>query len=303
VPLGGACTTGTPGESSGYDDCAAGLYCVQNVCHDICGFDGSVEAACAAGYNCTRYANTFANGDDDPIAGICNPGCDPLTQTKIGTSPPQSCGAGNGCYLVSSPTDTVAVCARAGVVMHDRDITGSVYANSCVPGAQSRRKNQISQTIQCGGLCNVTDVSMGVNTAAEDGEATASTTDIDTCQGTWGAAPPSDGTAGESCRYWWARESFDNLSAFSNTVGWCFKHAVFQYDTNGDTFPDAPFPRCTTLNGADVVPPQNGVPDNLYFWCVAAPPQLLAGAIRSIKQAHANQQPRLDRLVDWNHVP
>ncbi|MBZ0236874.1 MAG: hypothetical protein K8M05_31385 [Deltaproteobacteria bacterium] len=50
--------------------------------------------------------------------------------------------------------------------------------------------------MECGGLCRVVDVYAGANTEIEAGEATVEATDIDTCQDTWGAAPPSDGTDG-----------------------------------------------------------------------------------------------------------
>jgi len=301
VALGGACTVGAVGETTGYDNCSAGLYCINSVCSDVCGFDGSANAACASGYNCTRYSDTFANGEDDPVAGICNPGCDPLTQIKSGTSPPAACGANMGCYMLTSQTETIAVCAGAGMVMHNADITGTAYANSCVPGAQPRRKDGATQTVQCGGLCKMVDVS-SANTADEGGQITTSTTDKDNCLGTWGAAPPADGTAGESCRYWWAREPFDALSPYSNSVGWCFKHAVFQFDSNGDMTPDMPFPRCTTLTAGDVVLPVNGTPDNLYFWCVVSPPPMIAGAIHNIKAFHARMEPKADRLIDFSRA-
>ncbi len=298
VQLDGACTVGAVGETTGYDDCAAGLYCINNVCKDVCGFDGSAGAACASGYNCTRYADTFANGEDDPVAGVCNPGCNPLTQERTGGG---TCGANQGCYMLVSQTDTIAVCAGAGTVMHNADIAGQAYANSCVPGAQPRAKDATSQTVQCGGLCNVTDVYMGMNTADEGGRVTASTTDKDQCAASWGASPPADGTAGESCRYWWAREPFENISNFSNTLGWCYKHAIFQYDTDGDMTADAPFPRCITLTTGDVEPPIGNPMHNdaMYFWCIAVPPPMLQGAVRNIKQYHARMEPKIDRLVDY----
>ena len=53
----------------------AGGICIGSdtvgVCRDICGFDGSATAGCPAGEACTPYANLFANGDEDPVAGAC----------------------------------------------------------------------------------------------------------------------------------------------------------------------------------------------------------------------------------------
>jgi hypothetical protein len=261
--LGDSCTMGPAGETTGFDDCKAGLICIGGQCQDICGFDGSPEAACAAGYNCTRYSDLFANGSDDPIAGACAEGCNPVTQLRTGGSP---CPAGQGCYLLTSSTETIAVCAGAGTIGHGELITGTIFANSCLPGLQPRRRDGITQDVECGALCQVTDVYMGVNEADEGGVAPY------TCAAK-GAAAPDDPANGESCRYWWARESFDTLSPFSNTVGWCFKHVAFQYDSDGDSTPDAPFPRCVTLTTGDVVPPIGNPPHNdaQYFWCMALP--------------------------------
>jgi hypothetical protein len=126
----------------------------------------------------------------------------------------------------------------------------------------------------------MTDVYMGVNEADEGGVAPY------TCQAA-GAAAPDDPTNGESCRYWWAREPFEGLSQFSNTLGWCFKHAAFQYDTNGDQTPDAPFPRCITLTTGDIVPPIGNPPHNdaQYFWCAALPdaPALRVDRMRVVR--------------------
>ncbi|HUQ08092.1 MAG TPA: hypothetical protein VM261_36605 [Kofleriaceae bacterium] len=300
--LGAACTVGAVGETTGFDDCQAGLYCINSVCQDVCGFDGSAGAACQSGYNCTRYSDTFANGEDDPVAGICNPGCDPLTQIKSGTNPPAACGTNMGCYMLTSQTEAIAVCAGAGMVMHNADITGQAYANSCVPGAQPRRKDAATQTVQCGGLCKMVDVTSTTNMTDEGGQVTAAAGDKDQCVASWAAAPPADGTAGESCRYWWSREPFDNLSPYSNSVGWCYKHAAFQYDSNGDMTPDRAFPRCTTLTTGDVEPPIGNPPHNdaQYFWCLALPPPMLQGAQHNIKAFHARMEPKADRLIDWS---
>lgn len=269
--LGNACTTGPAGETTGFDDCKAGLICVAGTCADVCGFDGTPEAACESGYNCTRYAGLFANGEEDPVAGACSPGCNPVTQQMTGGG---ACPGGQGCYLLTGQTETIAVCAGAGTLGHGELIVGTAFANSCLPGHQPRRRDGVTQDLECGALCQVIDVYSGVNEADEGGVAPY------TCAAA-GALPPADPTGGESCRYWWAREAFEGLSPYSNTVGWCFKHAGFLYDTNGDMTPDAPFPRCTALTTNDIVPPVGNPPHNdaEYFWCTALPgaPALAAG--------------------------
>lgn len=308
VALGGACTVGAAGETTGFDDCQAGLYCINGECRDVCGLQGQANGTCETGYNCTRYADTFANGDDDPAYGVCNPGCNPVTQIRTGSSPPAGCGANMGCYMLVSQTESIAVCAGAGSVMANNDITGTVYANSCVPGAQPRRKDPNVTTSECGGLCAMVDVYQGMNTQHEGGmdgptPGGGLPDPADNCQTRWGAAPPADGTAGESCRYWWSREPFDTLGTYSNSLGWCFKHAVYDYDPTGGNNPTVDFPRCTTLTTGDVVQPIGDPPHNdaIYFWCHAVP-AMLQNASNGVKKWHARHEPKLDRLVDnWRY--
>ncbi len=261
VAVGGTCTEATEGMP---DDCVAGSVCAGGVCRDICGFDGSSAAECPQGGFCARYEGLFANGEDQPSAGACSPGCDPITQLQHDGNP---CPTGDGCYLLSSATSSIAVCANAGTVAVGAEISGPAFANSCVPGGQPRRRDPATQIIECGGLCRPADVTSTTNMASESGVAP------DSCQARWGTPPPSDGINGESCRYWWAREQVEEITPFSNTVGWCFRHAAFQYDTDGDQMDDAPFPRCIELTTGDVLPPLTNPPHNdaIYFWCAALP--------------------------------
>jgi hypothetical protein len=258
VPLEGACTQGPAGETTGYDDCAAGLYCVNSACRDLCGFDGSPSAACAAGHACTRYSGVFANGEDDPTAGACIESCNPLTQL---THSGDACPANEGCYLLSNTTDTVAVCAYAGTLGHGATITGPAHANTCLPRHMPRLRAQGMNTVECGALCQPAEVYMGHNESSEEGVAPY------TCTAA-GAAPATDPMDGEACFFWWMREPTDDVTAFSNTVGWCFRFAAFQYDSNNDSTPDAPYPRCPTVTTGDVLPPLNGSSDALFFGCV-----------------------------------
>lgn len=277
VALGGACTTGPVGETTGYDDCAAGGICIMGVCKDLCGFDGSATAACAAGMACTRYAGIGANGDDSPVIGVCNESCDPLTQTRIVNGSPESCGQGKGCYLLSNATDTIAVCAGAGTVAHNLPINGTVYANSCVPGHVARQAVQGESAFECASLCKPADVYMGNNEAYEGGNSTVTNyaNMPATCESAGGATVrPEVPTTGESCQYFWTRESTTGLTAFSNTIGWCFNHASWKYDPDGmePINNTADYPRCITTTTGDVIPPNNGTEsDAQYFGCTALP--------------------------------
>ena len=283
----GTCAQGPTRPTTGYDDCAATNTCIGGRCEAICEVSGGTQ--CAGYGDCTRYSGLFANEPDAPTLGACSEGCDPLSQTRFDGG---SCGVNKGCYLLTGADTTAAICAGAGTVGHNQDITGNTFANSCVPGAMPRRKDSSSLTMQCGGLCRPADVTSTMNTSQEAGVGG------DNCVTRWGAAPPADATAGESCRYYWGREPFTTLSPFSNTVGWGFKHAVIQYDSDGDTTPDALVPRCAALTTGDVVPPLDGVFDALSFWCVASP-SMRGRAGGAVKPAWASEQPRLDCFGGW----
>lgn len=251
----GLCTLG----DAGVDDCVGGTVCSGTTCSPVC--DTANPSACGLD-NCVAYAGLYEDMNGDHFAGACVEACDPLTQLRTSGMP---CPSNQGCYLLSSMEGTTSVCANAGTRMHNAIITGPAYANSCVPGAMPRPR--FDGGSECGGLCRPADVTVGVNTASEGGVG------ADSCQTRWGAAAPSDLSNGESCRYYWAQESAPTLTRFSNTVGFCFKHAAWLYDSNGDMTRDTPYPRCTTVTEGDLLPPIENPPGNdaLYFFCIARP--------------------------------
>lgn len=306
VALGGTCTRGPDGQTTGYDTCAAGNICIGpatgGICQDICGFDSSANAACAAGQACTRYQNTFANAMEEPIAGACNPTCQPVTQLRDDNNMP--CPAGQGCYTLTSATDTTAVCARTvqwpdpmgGTMLvtlgHNEAIPGSASANACRPFHSPRRTGPGATTSECGALCVPNDVSQNLNVGDEGGVGNHTCADLN-------APPPETVVGGESCRYFWARETFTNLSQFSNTLGFCWDHTLLWYDRVGnDMVGDTAWPRCTTLPvGADTLPPVGNppVPDPLYFWCIKQP-TMLTGAVGHSKRYMAEAVGNVDTL-------
>ncbi|KAB2908470.1 MAG: hypothetical protein F9K40_04330 [Kofleriaceae bacterium] len=72
VAEGGACTFGPVGETTGYDDCAAGFVCSAGTCADICALDplSPPVTQCSSG-TCTADPLLFANGADQPAYGVC----------------------------------------------------------------------------------------------------------------------------------------------------------------------------------------------------------------------------------------
>jgi len=314
VDAGAACTDGEPGETTGYDNCKAGLICI-GTCKDICGFDGSANAACATGEACTRYADTFSNGDEDPIAGACNPTCDPLTQTRMvaGNPNPTDCGTNQGCYLLATSADTIAVCASAGMPTHNQPIPGTstgepTYANSCAPGHVPRQAVQGVTGNECASLCKPADVTSTTNMQYEGGDSRVLNFRGTAADCVHGAAPgdgdalvdPNVPTTGESCQYYWTREPTENITAFSNTLGWCFQVRSWKYDPDGmqPINNTADYPRCITVTTGDVIPPVNAMTphnDAIYFGCMALP-TMLQSVGRNAVRWHHRFEPKMDRL-------
>jgi hypothetical protein len=87
VEAGGECTEGTPGEETGFDNCAAGALCINATCRAICNIDPDT---CGEGFACSSYTETFS---DDPAEniGVCDPTCDPVAQDCEDET--------QGCYL------------------------------------------------------------------------------------------------------------------------------------------------------------------------------------------------------------
>ena len=98
VALGGACTEGTPGETTGYDDCAAGNLCLNEICRAICTIEPDT---CGEGFACSSYINTFSDDTTENL-GVCDPTCDPINQDCE--------DAAQGCYL--QLFNGKATCAR-----------------------------------------------------------------------------------------------------------------------------------------------------------------------------------------------
>lgn len=315
VALGAACTRGAAGETTGFDNCAAGGICIGSatagVCKDLCGFDGGAVSACDAGSSCTRYAGLGANGDEAAVVGACNPTCDPLKQTRIVNGASVSCGTGQGCYLLASTIDTIAVCAGAGIPTHNQPISGTTYANSCAPGHVPRVAVQGQPGNECAALCKPADVYMGNNEAYEGGDTRETNFMMPpqpaTCESAGGpSVAPAVPTTGESCTFYWTREPSTNLTSFSNTLGWCFNHASWAYDPDGmePVNNTAAYPRCITLTTGDVVPPIGTDPmmpqnDALYFGCMALPAMFTTAAL-DVTKWKRRHEPRLDRLGAFN---
>lgn len=117
VPFGYSCTKDP---ATGLDDCAAGLYCVSNVCEEIC---STALDTCPSGFHCAALAGLV----DSPGVGTCKVVCDPL-------SDPSGCSEGKACFILAF--DETTICATPdesgtqGVAC--QSINGCASGYSCI---------------------------------------------------------------------------------------------------------------------------------------------------------------------------
>jgi hypothetical protein len=99
APIGGiadgaACMDAVALIDGGADSCVAGDLCLSGTCKRICDqqlVPGAGAGACDVTHACLGYRGIFAAGNLT-IAGICEPGCDPLTQRLL-ASKAEACGS------------------------------------------------------------------------------------------------------------------------------------------------------------------------------------------------------------------
>jgi hypothetical protein len=278
---GDACMYGAPG-ANGYDNCKSGLVCGNyrggaGICKQICDQAGGMPA-CDMQHVCVTYAGLFSTGDTTPPAGgVCDLACKPLEDNDFDGSGAASmktgttCGsaAGNGCYGYPSfgtPPATGWSCG-ADINVMEAQPTGlrhrvqcvesnncadpgpTIYVNSCNQGyLPLLRESTTVSTAVCVALCKPRNCFMGncgANNADRLGEAPHRCTSPDRV-GTF-----DTGQGAEHCRYIWSFEIDEQgnflRSATSDTLGFCFDHAKYLYDSDNNNMPDTPLPACATL--------------------------------------------------------
>ncbi|HEX5058484.1 MAG TPA: hypothetical protein VFV99_03945 [Kofleriaceae bacterium] len=277
---GDACIYGAPGVT-GYDGCKKGLVCGDyrggaGVCKQICDNQGG-SPACGANTSCVTYSGLFSTGSTTPAAaGVCDPSCDPLADndfdgagalTKTGTT----CGSSAtvGCYGYPSfgtPPITAWSCtsdinyleAQPAGFRHRVQCTETsgcadpgptLYVNSCNQGyLPLLRESTMVSTAVCVAMCKPHNCylgSCGTNNDFRLGDAPHRCNTSD-AMGTFDTS-----AGGEHCRFIWSFEIDDNntflRSPSSDTVGFCFDHSKYLYDSNNDGTADTPLPPCATL--------------------------------------------------------
>lgn len=239
VAEGAACTVG-PNGPGGYDDCARGLVCTSGLCRTACALAGT--SGCRATEACLPFIGVF----EPDTYGACVETCDPISQERPDGS---SCGTGRGCYVIFGPTETLMVCAPVGTVAIGADITGTTFANSCVPGAVPTPR-----PTGTGNYCTAFCTPVETSTAATGSPG--------------GVAPHSCGDVGQAsseCLFAWLRSPNPTPDPRLDHFGYCFDRAGWQIDTDGDGTRDAPWPSCTTLAPTDT--DADGVAENVELGC------------------------------------
>jgi hypothetical protein len=264
--------TDPPAGPMGYDDCAKGSVCLAGVCKQICDVNGG-DPTCDTNHSCTRYADFFEVGGN-AVAGVCDPGCDPLTQElKVGTNKtacgsPTATAPNSGCYGYSDYS-----CAPVGpttLELLDRDPprtspSGNPYLNGCAPGFIPFFYEMTgSTTTVCSGFCSALEVDNTPAKAAGDiGNAAAlgkMPTEAAPVAGSSICSGAKKGTTmggqSSSCQFLWPYVQEDDgsflagfdQSIYLDTLGICMFTPAYNYDDDMNTqTPNVPYPKCASL--------------------------------------------------------
>lgn len=295
IPTGGECSYGMSGVNTGYDNCVGGNLCMAprtaenatGVCKEICSVMDASNP-CDSGYACGTYQKTFSNNSDDtPLAGICDPTCNPLTQTRDSDGA-ASCGdatpadhtdAGSvACYGLPSRTTSPSHFTCNSIIDMDPNTAGiqnnnthrvkpdRLCLNCCAPGnAPLYYQSDTVQDIVCFAYCqptianNTTSVNVGNPNDPVHGVAPYTCTEM--------GAPETT----EECRYLWFFEAAFSqvdvpISAASDAYGFCWDYTQYGWDDDNNAgTPDVPWPSCSTL-----APDTAGAGGDFFWGCTSS---------------------------------
>jgi hypothetical protein len=283
--LGGACMAGSAFPS--YDNCDAGSICINTKCETICD-NNAGGSACGSGFACGIYSGVFeVNGSFE--AGACDKTCDPFNDNSFGSGgsgdliPPKTgttCGSDQGCYGFPSSDATNPTHFTCGGELN----TDLVHRSACAPGtgtdpgcapdATSVYLNGCAQgyipllddmsigvtTAVCIAYCMPNDCYMGMcgsDNLASEGSGAHQCLQTDIRVDPTEPLPTGSAAIENSCIYSWVFEEDTNgniaETAFDNTVGFCYDHSKYRYDSNGNNMidsGDAFDPPCSQLPGS-----------------------------------------------------
>ncbi len=264
---GSACTYG-PAGTTGFDTCIKGDICVHSTCKLICDNNGGAPM-CPTMAACVTYDSLFANsGATTTPAGACDPTCNPITDNDFDgsgtqfTRPGSNCGTDpvTGCYgNISTTHTTFFTCSTpvsgTGQLTHRSVIpVAKQFLNACMSGYGIAFAGDAtgSMNIDCYAFCSPGDAFMG-NTATQQPNGVAPhRCNNNDALGAFGATPNvATNSNGEHCMYSW-RFEVDTMgtlhsSPTDDTVGICWDHTKYMYDSNGDGTVDTVVEACTTV--------------------------------------------------------
>jgi hypothetical protein len=226
--------------------------------------------------------------------------CDPLLAHDFlaAAQPPCGCNAGRGCYGYPSygtaPVTTFSCLAPVDSTLVHRSQVANTGINACAPGYLPllRESATVSTTI-CVAICKPANCfagNCGVNNENRLGVAPHRCTTTDR-RGTF-----DNGANGEQCEFMWRREidpmTLEYLpSRWKDTLGICFDHSKYMYDSDGDSVGDTTLPACADLqdgwgSGSDAADP-------LTYWGAAD-----LGCVDSSRQPQMAKRPRRSPVDD-----
>jgi hypothetical protein len=247
------------------------------VCKQICDRDGG-QPECNAQHVCELYDGLFSTGDTTPAAaGVCDQACDPFTDNDFdgtggaSTKTTAVCGTtpARGCYGYPSfgtyprtgwscTDDTAANTSQPTGLRHRVLCTdangcsdnGQIFVNSCNQGyLPLLRESTMTSTAICVALCKPKNCYAGNCGGANNPDRLGAAPNR--CQTPDRVGTFDTGADGEHCRFIWSFE-IDSQGNFlrspsSDTVGFCFDHSKYLYDSDADNVPDTPLPACASL--------------------------------------------------------
>lgn len=247
------------------DDCDRGLVCHDGTCKTICDHQGDERWGCDPQQTCTRYDGLFEWGNTT-VAGVCEPGCDPLTQVAMVGEPTAACGSldsaapNAGCYSLDFVEFACMPIEPSTLGRTDRTTaqtngSGTALTSGCAPGfVPFFREATGSNVVTCTGTCapKRTDRTLPGNNKGDATIAAKLPFEPEPLVGNAVCEPGKKGSeANQNCLYLWPF-NFENgmlqPSPYNNSLGVCFAYEHYTYDhDNIATTPPRRVPGCETL--------------------------------------------------------
>lgn len=266
VAIDGACMYKSPAEG-GHSDCAKGGECVNNVCKQVCDHQGGTPR-CDMNHACGTYEGILSS-NNMTVAGVCDPKCDPLTQSLLVGTNTAACGSTNpamantGCFSFDQIDFTCARIPMAAQNLTDRmpALTpgpGTAYVNGCAAGYLPLLFEESgSMRVICSGICAPAKVD-NTSTVNLTGDAAVPVKLHNKAMPEAGDGICDVNKKGSAeaanCHYMW-RFNIQNgaivPSPYNDTAGACFAYGKYRVTINGMQMG---FPRCEQLPPAGTPP-------------------------------------------------